>query len=219
VTCAVVYIFAVCWAYSYNLDHLAIAWWMPLVYIVAVVLSSLARISLGVHYPSDCVAGMLQGLLICTLATALWRADLLGCPSCHGGGCYATSSATSLTWATLSRVNWLLLGVLALAAALLALLSLMPPVSFWVKCDRVYGALLPCLVFELTFLCPTANAHHAALPAPRGVAWYSVLYALGLSLVALFAGAKVSSRWAMLGFAVLFCVMLAALVSWRISGL
>lgn len=217
VTCAVVYVFAVCWTVTYNTDRLALAWWMPVAYIAAVLLSSLARISLGVHYPSDCVAGMLQGVLICTLATALWKADLLGCPSCHRDACYAASAATSITWGTLSRVNWLLFGVLCLGAALLALLSLMPPVLFWVKCDRVYGALLPCLVFQLAFLCPTANAARASLAPPPAPEWYSLLYAAGLSCVALVAGVKGGARFAMLGFGLLFVGLLASLVIWRLS--
>ena len=217
VTCAVVYVFTVCYAYSYNRDQLAIEWWMPVLYIAAVLLSSLARISLGVHYPSDCIAGMLQGMLICTLATALWKADLLGCPSCHSNACYSIDATKIIAWDTLSRVNWLLFGVLCLGAVLLAVLSLIPPVNFWVKCDRVYGTLLPCLVFQLTFLCPTANAANASLPAPPRLEWYCVLYALGLSLVALVAGAKGGARFAVLGFSLLFVGILAALVIWRLS--
>ena len=37
-----------------------VSWWMFLLLFIAVVTSSFARIQLGVHYPSDCVFGVIQ---------------------------------------------------------------------------------------------------------------------------------------------------------------
>lgn len=50
-----------------------------------------------------------------------------------------------------------------------------PPLAFWDKIHYVYGLLLPCMTFRITFTCPklrqifssTSSVDSFALPAPR----------------------------------------------------
>lgn len=73
ITHLVVYSFFASYAYiiTYEPNHVVIKWWMPVIFIsiygfinlttlVTILLASVARVALGVHYPSDCVIGFFQ---------------------------------------------------------------------------------------------------------------------------------------------------------------
>ena len=63
VCCAVVYSYAICYSFIYIFGG-GIMWsWMPLLFVVTILLSSFARIYLGVHYPSDCIFGAIEVIL------------------------------------------------------------------------------------------------------------------------------------------------------------
>ena len=55
-----VYVFAVSYALAYERDDVEVDWWLVLMVIVVVGVASFARVHLGVHYPSDCLFGILQ---------------------------------------------------------------------------------------------------------------------------------------------------------------
>ena len=73
-----------------------------------------------------------------------------------------------------------------------------PPLAFWDKIHYVYGLLLPCMTFRVTFTCPKlrrifspgSSIEPFALPAPQqpnaaDLAWASVACAV-LALIVLF---------------------------------
>jgi len=48
------------------------------------------KIYLGVHYPSDCIGGILVGYLVIGIGEIFNRyVNILGCPSCLENNCYS----------------------------------------------------------------------------------------------------------------------------------
>ena len=179
VTCAVVYSFVVIYAFIFKVHKtFQVEWWMPFLIIFATLLSSFARINMGVHYPSDCVAGFIQGIFVCAIGTVLWQLDSLGCSSCLDGSCYSDlNSVHSLTKQYFaSRFNWLGLFLILLISSAITALSIIKPINFWAKCDRVYGMLFPGIAFQLTCLCPSMS--DSSLPRPASIPWYAYFYAI-----------------------------------------
>ena len=165
VTCAVVYGALLAMA----MDVRAVAWGAVLgVGVCGAVLASMARVIVGAHYPSDCVFGLLSGTLITLVGEGVYSLLAVGCGACTNDACYTSDPAAALTLTHVS-VSWLtiVLVVLLSSAVLLALVS--PPVYFWTKAGYVLAVITPCLLFRLTFLCPSINSKQS-LPPPEGSA-------------------------------------------------
>jgi len=222
VTCATVYAFFICYAYVYKVVHKdfgdgseAFQWWMLVLLLLAVLLSSFARVNMGVHYPSDCVAGFIQGIIVCAIGTALWDSSSRACSSCFTKECYADPlSETAITKDHLMRLNWTVLVISFLVSLLITAISVMKPVDFWSKCDRIYGMLFPGLIFKMTFLCPVTA--HSSLPAPPPSPWYGYIY--GLAFVGLATGIawKNNGKYPVVSFLILCLFMYCGLVAWRL---
>jgi len=221
VTCATVYSFAIIWAYTYintpDDGDVIFRWWMPVLIIFAILLSSFARINLGVHYPTDCVAGVLQGILICTIGTALWKTDILGCESCHKQKCYAGSPGAAITISSgFAKLNWWLAVVVFGICVGIPIISVMKPIDFWNKCDRVYGMLLPCVAFQVLFLCPSSTREGYALNPPHFPSWYSFILGPCLAAGATIIGQKFGGTRPLVSYALLSSSLLGSLVLWRV---
>jgi len=217
VTCATVYAFMIIYAYIYDIEKtdFFVTWWMPFVILIAVFLSSFARINMGVHYPSDCVIGFIQGIIVCVIGTMLWHADAVGCDSCFGGKCYALEgSKLEIDKSNLNRINFLVLGVGCLISLLITIFSIVKPVDFWSKCDRVYGMLLPGILFQVTFLCKRTAG--TALASPTVCPWYGYFYGVGFTGVATFIAWRNNGKFPILSFAIQFIMMYFALAFWRL---
>jgi len=223
VTCATVYSFAVIWGYVYKTMHddnspIPFTWWMPILFILAISIASFARVNLGVHYPSDCIAGLVQGLIICGIGTAFWKADTFGCQSCRDKKCYATDSDKEITFWTLDRMNFYMLILVFIICIIVPIVSIMKPIDFWSKCDRVYGLLFPGITFQLMFLCP--HDRGGALPPPTpGVRWYSVIFACGLACLSTALCMKVKGKHPFLVYIVVYLGLLFSLVLWRLADM
>jgi membrane-associated phospholipid phosphatase len=216
VTCAVVYSFAVCFAVIDRSHPHTIQWWMPLVVLIAFLLASFARINLGVHYPSDCVGGILQGAAICAVGTLLWEVDVVACGSCSSDMCYSPE-AGAITWHTLSRANWWVMGCLFVVMAGIVGICLAKPLDFWAKCDRVFGMLFPCVAFRVTFLCPAPLNDNASLTSPSWPpAWYSYLVGIGLAACLTVLGVANKGRYPFAAYLVFFFITFFSLSWWRL---
>ncbi|KAL0205140.1 hypothetical protein P9112_000447 [Eukaryota sp. TZLM1-RC] len=166
VTCAAVYACTI--VYSINLDPSSPSslftpktFFIPL---IAILLSSHARIQLGCHYPSDCLLGALNGLLSVILGSTINFVLTLGCGSCMDGSCYAPPySPSTITWNTLDLVNWTSFIIVTILGVFLTIISVIKPIRFWCKCHLVYGFLLPCFAFHYSCLCKPLSPRHAAL--------------------------------------------------------
>jgi membrane-associated phospholipid phosphatase len=205
VACSTIYAYLVAYTLVYPAEsalHASLLWLA--IAAVLVPLAAFARINLGVHYPSDTVAGAILGVAICVAGTALSWVEDLGCASCRTGECYATAAAAgdegagdAISWSAMASVSWGLVAACALASLALTLVAIAPPLRFWNKCAHVGGVTLGCLSFHLTFLCKQASANgRHALPPPdalRGAA--TQIGALAAAFVlssALFALGKVA---------------------------
>jgi len=89
VACSVVYCYIIDWIYKdfKELENSSSEWWMFVLIILLPFLISFARINLGVHYPSDCIAGTILGFITCFFGRLLFFADFYGC-SCVRFFCY-----------------------------------------------------------------------------------------------------------------------------------
>jgi len=216
VTCATVYSFVISYAYMYMYKNaVVVSWWMPLLAIFAVILSSFARVHMGVHYPSDCVIGLIQGILVCIFGTLLWHANTIGCASCFTDNCYSLpTTPEGLTKENLKNFNFYSLIVSSVVALVITAVSVVKPIDFWDKCDRVYGMLLPGVVFQITFLCPSTM--HSSLPHPKEAPWYAYLFGITIAALATAFAYKNKGRKPVLSFSCLFLVLYCTLALWRL---
>jgi len=196
------------------------AWWMPVLMISAILISSWARIYLGVHYPSDCVAGTIQGVIICVLGTGMWGTDFGGCTSCKWNSCYEQSPHTTID--SLGNINYLVLCLASLICLLITCICMAQPVVFWrEKCDRVFGFLLGCIVFQISFLCKKLSLQHASLPPPGPIQWYDIVVAVFLPALllplTLWSSAKYDQRFgnSFVRYLIIYFSVLIFISSWR----
>jgi len=157
-----------------------IAWWMPLLIIVIALLSTYARIYLGCHYMSDCLVGMLMGVVSCAIGTGLYAANRSMCSACATGACYVQDGTDAvISLSSMSRINWLVITIGSVIAVICVLIAEMKPMNMWNKSSHVLGMLLPCIVFRLTFVCsPFAHSALVAPLMPPHVGGYFVAIAL-----------------------------------------
>ncbi|KAL6061596.1 acidPPc domain-containing protein [Balamuthia mandrillaris] len=238
VTCSVVYAFLLCQVYLRYYDSHTVEWWMFPLGISWVIITSYARVNLGVHYPSDCIIGVFQGILICFLGGAAWSLYLLGCPSClkedhnnfyysftssFSDECYSPSSSSPLTidYHHPERINWWLMVILLATFAAIVVVSMVKPIRFWVKGDRVFGLLLPCILFQALFLCPNDFNDYRALARGKdagsgSVDWYLYVYGFGIGLLLTGLGVANNGRKAFMAWVVWFTATFSALVCCRL---
>ncbi|GKT35523.1 hypothetical protein ADUPG1_008669 [Aduncisulcus paluster] len=143
-------------------------WWIWIIVVVSILATSWARIILGVHFFSDCIFGVLQGLIVVGLGFLTDSLLVFNCGACSvtsGGSCY---SETSDLFLPQSSFNILILSVSTIVALVLCYLCLCRPLRFWIKAQHVLGMLLPSLAFRLTALCKTSFLR-PTLPPPFSV--------------------------------------------------
>ena len=132
--------------------------WMVAPVLAATGLAAWARMLLGAHYPSDCIGGVVQGMLVLAVAAGFYYLEVYFCGSCAEKTCYARPSFNvyATAFPTPNFVVGLLFSTLSVA---LVFGAQQAPVLFWDKCHYVYGLLLPCVAFRLMFLCPRLQQH------------------------------------------------------------
>ncbi|KAJ3430431.1 hypothetical protein M0812_23438 [Anaeramoeba flamelloides] len=113
-------------------------WYILLIVIILIALTSYARIYFGVHYPSDCVFGIVQGLVICLVSFPLYGKNLCGCTTCLNSECYSTKTnkIINLSFNNLSQADWGIFVILFILFAvilfpeLILILIQIPPMTF-----------------------------------------------------------------------------------------
>jgi undecaprenyl-diphosphatase len=184
--------------------------------------ASFARINLGVHYPSDCLAGAVLGGVVCALGSLLHHADVLGCTSCSRGECYtAGDSPRALTAGHLERVNVPLLLGFTMGALAAVGGAVLPPLRFWGKAHHVFGTLLACVAFQLCFLCPPFNPGLGSLPPPQqqGSTVGSVVFGLAVSALSLAlgrVGVRGGAAQRIIRFLVVYATVFVLIAAWRL---
>jgi len=142
---------------------------LALFVVLAGLLAAIARIFVGAHYASDCLAGFVLGCAFCAIGHLLSRAVDAGCASCAvgddgaAGACYAASEAQRLTVHSLSSLNLLTLFFVSAVSCLLVGLAMSSPLLFWQKCLPIFGLLAPTFAFRISMLCPSHNDSGVAL--------------------------------------------------------
>ncbi|KAG2373819.1 hypothetical protein C9374_011704 [Naegleria lovaniensis] len=238
VTCSVVYAFLVCYfircvtSGESMSDVIFWIWCIPCCFF-SVIAASAARIYLGVHYPSDCLFGALQGLLSIILGTICYMIHLSICTTCAGNSdstiywnglmpCYASleesvNLITEVGRSNLSHVNWYLFCILSIGSLLVGILFVIKPIQFYTKFHHVFSMLAPCLTFQYCFLCPTLSLNGVAtIPKPSLFPpWFSYLYATIVGIVFTAAGMKSPKKYSLIAFPILYILVFCALFFWR----
>lgn len=219
VTCGVVYGYLICYAIVYSVDQeVQLASWMPVFLGVMMLVSAYSRVQYGCHYPSDCAVGAFQGLLVCALATTLYKYDVIGCTSCIYNECYAFDPAHAITWTSFKGAGWQLFAAVCVISGLILILSVIPPVHFWGKCHHVYGMLFPCIAFQLAFLCKTHNSLEFSLPYPGTPPWWAPIVAVLAAVIATVVGIKGrTARFSIIAYTCLYLGMFWLLVLTRLA--
>jgi len=224
VACGVVYCYIVVYTDLYFEKHTSVEWWMYLLFFIIPPVISFSRINLGVHYPSDCIAGALLGVFVCIIGKFIWLLDYTGC-SCGNSLaiCYATGGPIQeISPKTMDKVNYWVLSGVALAQVLFSAAMVIKPLQFWVKFGSVFGFLLPALTFRLVFLCP-AGPNGGSLGPPFVTTstpnWWSYLYAIGVCSFGMALGYKLQKRCNFILFICYWIFFTAAIVVWRLFHL
>jgi|ERR1712137_408817 len=216
VCCSVVLSFAICYTYWYFKELQIVWWWMPELFIIMFFLTSFARIFLGVHYPSDCIFGAIQGIFICLIGTLLWEVTLIGC-SCDDECNSEYGSDEQLTSSNLRDMSLIPFFAVVLISFIVALLAILKPIHFWRKCDRSLGLLLPCVAFQIGFLCPGGSFANASLASPHDPApWWAYPFALLIPIFAILFGQKMKSKYPLASFSILYVFVFSSLCIWRL---
>jgi membrane-associated phospholipid phosphatase len=210
VTCAVVYAYFMAYAFSGQLFSSAT---IPAI-LFSALCASFARVNLGVHYPSDCLFGVLQGVFTCLVGTGFSFAVPMPEYRPEGPETPAISDWSS------GGISWTVIVMFYFSGVAVALLSVVPPVRFWQKSHHVFGMLFPSLCFQLTFLyrdwaLENSALREPAMPPPP----FSYLVAIGLTAFCTIVGAKFKGKGivsAVGAFSLLFWAVFLILSSWRL---
>jgi hypothetical protein len=93
-----------------------------------------------------------------------------------------TNRRKAITKSTLGFATWWVFVVGVALSFVITALAIVKPVEFWSKCDRVFGMLFPCVLFQVLFLCPGASSLGASLPRPRHISWEAPVYGILVAL-------------------------------------
>ncbi len=221
VLCAVVFAYAFCYGFCYYARGGVFQYeaWMGFLLAGAVLISSFARVNLGMHYPSDCAAGALLGAVVVAVTVLLHRGDSLGCTPCDGGQCYTErGSSRVIDVMNLQRLDVPVAIGFTLLSFGIAAVSSSPPLRFWSKCPHVYGMLLPCVLFRFACLCPPLNPFMASVASvPSSSAVPAVLVSLTVAGTAAFVGMRAARKVgdAIARFSAIYALVFITLLVWR----
>lgn len=99
----------------------------------ASVLASVSRIYLGAHYPSDCIVGFIQGVILYVFGSMVHDLISYECNACYHNECYGKNDDVITRFNLFDRIDWMSLGLFSLFALILSIVSVMKPVEFWKK--------------------------------------------------------------------------------------
>jgi len=228
VTCAVVFPVMILFALEQELARE----FSLLLYVFAVLLTvtftTFARINVGAHYPSDVLGGLVLGTVVLTVSfmtLRLW--SVLGCMS--SAVRYPVASGFQLRretfWALVSAKQLL---ACTLISFMVALVSGISPIRFWLKNNYVYGLLLSSLTFRFVFVCPSCSPSGVGLSAVASPSFWvhaKTILTGGLMIAVSFA-LKPKRRgvpeWAvnaqrLLKFLLMYCATLVVMVHSRLT--
>lgn len=141
-TTVFVYLIVACWNYEYSPSYAGvfsfnfsiIPWYAVVTLVVsASCIACLVRIYLGVHYPSDCIAGQLFALAIVLVSAGLYQIPLFECKAC-------TDACTSDNHIKeIGELHWIPISVVFVVGTLLSFIITMKPIALWKKNGYVFG--------------------------------------------------------------------------------
>lgn len=192
--------------------------WYPVLVLLATLWTSYSRVHCGDHYPSDCLFGALQGLLIVALGVLSYLAGAAVCGTCAGRNAPCHVQADSEQALTgLGQISMLGLFCIVFIDLAAYFISVSKPIEFWEKSHGVFGMLLPCYGLQLLALC---GARHSAVPPPRNrPAWIFVLAAVQACLAAALGMSTKKGGWrSACAFVTIYSANSASLLCWRTYG-
>jgi hypothetical protein len=196
----------------------SVRWWHFVLVATLFTAISFARVNLGVHYPTDCIGGILLGLAVIFVGIGIRTGDVAACGDCSSGGCYSTpeNPDSEISASSLNKINFVRFGISIGLSILVGVAFIVPPIQFWTKFIRVYGVLLPSLLFRLTFICPGGTSSAAALAAPTSRMWYTWLFAVLITATAMTVAAVTPAKKAIVSYCLFYAILFGILSAWRL---
>ncbi|XP_019858577.1 PREDICTED: uncharacterized protein LOC109586803 [Amphimedon queenslandica] len=188
VTCGVVFTYIFHLSYlSLNdptNDGLFIFYMMiTILYVVIPFITTVSRILLGAHYPSDCIVGVFQGILSCVLGECLYSVFM----SCTKNVIHA-NELIAWSWSNIDYTHFI---IVTTVGFLLVLVGSSRALSLWVKLPLISSLLFPSLVFaRLMCVSPLASDSIAYYLSPPIVTIEHYIILTGL-----FGGVMVSYKY------------------------
>jgi membrane-associated phospholipid phosphatase len=223
VSCSVVYSYTAMLIVEYSIDESNELWrwhWYTIVtFLMAVLGATYARVHVGAHFPSDCLMGVVQGIVTSIAGTLLFHLDLYKCAPCHNNACYTSVHETHIEWSTLKKLDWTVFMIITLVGVAFAIASAAPPLYFWAKSHLVFGVTFASLAFQLLFVCPSCSSYNISLPQPRCPHIWSYAYALCLGGSCVFLGARAKGKplVSVITFVGLYVAVLLGISCWRLQ--
>ena len=227
VTCAVVYTFIAGFALlnGYNIG-IVIA-----ITLVSALCTSIARIMLGAHFPSDCVVGLIQGAAATAIGYGFYYALLATVSKCTTDGqsvkimnvsCYTPTDGGSVTPLTQSsQVPWILVTVIFIISLLIQVAVSIAPLKFWTKSSYVFGVLTAAIAFRLSILGRPTYVHHTLIPPAYPPSIFSILLAICLAFGLTFISKYINKLKGIISFIIsilISTVIYAIMVTWRLHN-
>jgi hypothetical protein len=86
-----------------------------------------------VHYPSDCIAGIVFAVVILLVSAGIYQIPLFNCKACTED-CHSHDHIQHL-----GQLNWLPIGVAFGVGTLVSFAITMKPITFWKKNGYIFG--------------------------------------------------------------------------------
>jgi hypothetical protein len=108
-------------------------YWSVMIVVLASKIACISRVYLGVHYPSDCLAGLCFAGLILLASAGLYQIPLFDCKSC-AEDCSSDSHINQI-----ADLNWVPISVVLGVGTIASFVITMKPIAFWKKNAYVFG--------------------------------------------------------------------------------
>eukprot|EP01130_Rhizamoeba_saxonica_P014908 TRINITY_DN6589_c0_g1_i1.p1 TRINITY_DN6589_c0_g1~~TRINITY_DN6589_c0_g1_i1.p1 ORF type:complete len:201 (-),score=26.63 TRINITY_DN6589_c0_g1_i1:37-639(-) len=186
--------------------------------IILPIVISYARINLGVHYPTDCIAGVIVGIVICAIAQTIWEIDMNYCGDCgsfntfNTSECYVVERKSQISPEYID-INASFLIPIVCAQILYALICVVKPLEYWNKISS-FGYVFPAFLFRFLFICPNVNGY--SLSPPETITnWWTIIVISTIVLLVTGGGALYKKKPFVL-WMISYLLVGSTLFGWRV---
>ncbi|KAJ5077828.1 hypothetical protein M0811_05518 [Anaeramoeba ignava] len=209
------------YAYFHNNEKLKISWLLILIIILFVIWTSYSRIYFGVHYPTDCIAGLIIGIIVCVSSANFYHMNSFGCQSCWSEKCYTNKEDSRvINWNNFDNVHWIVFVITTAVSFVITLFLNMKPIEFWAKIQHAFAQMFSAYVFHFTLLCTSSHLDEdgkTLSPPSNKPTWVPYFLCVFIIPIQLILGMKLKGGIkSIASFTIIFTINFLVLFFWRI---